>query len=98
MDTNHEYEYVIDFDKLGKGSDLWLFWQASNKNLDDLVVLLTPSFDSRVWYEKLNPANKDGASQKLVIYAGSLGEVSYRFFLPRKDAKDWPNLVEEQKK
>lgn len=79
--------YTIDFDNLEEGSDLWLFWQVSNKEMNDLVVILTPGFDGRVWYNK--------EENKLTIYANQPGEISYRLILPRKDYKDWGNIVEE---
>lgn len=84
------YFYVIDFDKLRKGGDIWLFWQASSKDIDSLVVILTPGFNGKVWYEK--------QGNKLIVYGNKSGEVSYRLTAPRKDYKDWPNLVALQKK
>jgi len=80
---NNQPQAIIDFDNLEKGSDLWIFWQTSNKEIKDLVVLLTSSFEGKVWY------NKDG--NKLIILGDKEGEVSYRFTLPRFDAKNWPN-------
>ncbi|MDI6591848.1 MAG: hypothetical protein QME61_02865, partial [Patescibacteria group bacterium] len=79
-------EYVIDFDDLEEGSNLWLFWQVSNKNLDDLVVILTPSFDGKVWYEK--------EGNRLVIFGDKEGEVSFRLTAPRKDWQEHPSLLE----
>jgi len=79
------YEYVIDFNDLEKKSDLWLFWETSNKEIDDLVVILTPGFEGKTWYEK--------KGNKLIIYANESGEVSYRLTAPRLDDKDWSNLV-----
>jgi len=83
-----ENKHIIDFENLEKGSDSWLFWQSSNKNVGDLVVILTPGFDGRVWYQK--------QSGRVVIYGERRGEVSYRFTLPRHDYEDWSNLVSEQ--
>jgi hypothetical protein len=79
------YEYVIDFNDLEKKSDLWLFWETSNKEIDDLVVILTPGFEGKTWYEK--------KGNKLIIYANESGEVSYRLTAPRLDDKDWSNLA-----
>ena len=78
-------EVLISFNDLKKGSDLWLFWQASNKNINDLVVILTPGFNGQAWYEKQD--------NKIVIYGDRKGEVSYRLTLPRKDANEWPNKI-----
>ncbi len=80
-----KYCQTIDFDRLEKGSDLWLFWQASNKKIEDLVVLLTSGFDGKVWYEK--------QGNKLIIYSDKTGEASYRLTLPRNDDEEWGNLV-----
>jgi len=80
--------YEIDFNNLEEGSNLWLFWQASNKNLKDVAVLLTPAFNGRVWYEK------NGNS--IIIYGERDGEVSFRLSSPRVDYQDWPNLVKDQ--
>ncbi|MBI1888420.1 MAG: hypothetical protein HYS15_00580 [Candidatus Spechtbacteria bacterium] len=97
---------MVDFDEQKVGSDLWLFWQTSNKNINDVVVLLTPSFDGKAWYEKnqnknqiIIKASQDGpASTRSPRFgeAGSLGEageVSFRFTAPRKDAAQWPNEI-----
>ncbi|MBI4119612.1 MAG: hypothetical protein HY456_02070, partial [Parcubacteria group bacterium] len=86
------YEYVIDFNKVERGSDLWLFWQATDfgQNWDKLTALLTAGFDGKVWYEK------DPQNNRLTILGSptSLGvslEVSYRLTAPRFDHAKWPN-------
>ena len=84
---------VLDFGNAAKGSDLWLFAQVTNlsrSGLDKLTVLLAPSFDGRVWYQK------DAAHDTLTIYgvpsASQIGnsspEVSYRLTAPRFDSSD----------
>jgi len=88
--------YVIDFSKVEQGSDLWLFWQVTDfgKDWNNLAVLLTPSFDGRVWYEK-KPGEK-----KLIIYGQPYSllptpyslEFSYRLTAPRFDHEKWSNL------
>ncbi len=89
LTTNYQLPTkTIDFNNLEKGSDLWLFWQASNKNIKDLVVILTPGFNGKAWYEKQN--------NKVAIYSDQTGEVSYRLSMPRKDAGDWPNLIKDE--
>lgn len=79
--------YVMDFDEEAAGSDLWLFSKASNlkNNFDKLVVILTPSFDGKVWYEK------DVANNRLIFYGSSDSEVSYRLTAPRFDSAEWTN-------
>lgn len=76
---------VIDFKELEGSSDLWLFWQASSKDLSAVSVLLTPEFEGKAWYSK-----KDG---KLTIYADHEGEVSYRLSAPRVDHEKWSNIA-----
>jgi len=88
-------EYVIDFGQTEKGSDLWLFANVTNSknNLDQLSVLLTPSFDGRVWYEK------DASNDRLTIFASPSSpgaarsgyQVSYRLTAPRFDSASWHN-------
>jgi len=97
--------YVIDFSKVEKGSDLWLFAKTTNlkNNFDKMAVLLTPAFDGRVWYEKdaknlvlkifatiNDDYNNDNSSQG----SSSLSslEVSYRLTAPRFDASSWSNV------
>ena len=79
---------IIDFRKQEKGSDLWLFYQITDfgKNWQNLVVLLTPQGNNRVWYE-LNPSN-----HQLLIYGAKKGGVSYRLTAPRFDHQKWSNL------
>ena len=71
-----------------EGSDLWLFWQASNRKMEDTAVLLTPSSDGKVWYEK--------KGNSIIIYGEKEGEVSYRLSAPRIDYEKWNNLAEDQ--
>ncbi len=85
---NLQPKTVIDFDGLEKGSDLWLFWQTSNKNINDVALLLTPGFEGKVWYEK--------NGNKIIIYGDRAGEVSYRLSAPRVDHQKWGNLTEDQ--
>ena len=99
--NNSRYEYVVDFDKSKISSDLWLFAKATNlenEGLSNLVVLLTPNFDGKAWYQK----NKNS----IVIYAelsdkqnknckakdkNCSVEVSYRLTAPRFDHSEWSN-------
>jgi|GEM_PF-1195569 hypothetical protein len=83
--SNGIYSFVIDFDNLEKGSDLWLFKQiiVLDKDWNDLIVALTPEGRANVWYE-LNPD-----SNQLIIYSNSDIKVSYRLVAPRFD---WPEI------
>ena len=73
--------YTIDFSKLEKGSDLWLFYQTTDfgEKMENLQVMLTPGFDGKVWYKK------DPVKKTLTIYGTDKGEVSYRMTANRFD-------------
>jgi hypothetical protein len=83
------YSTTMNFAGAAKGSNLWLFAQATNlKNtMSQLVVSLTPSFDGNVWYTKNATANV------VTIHGSAAGEVSYNFTAPRFDAAQWPNIA-----
>lgn len=92
QNSNVKCEYAIDFSKAEKGSDIWLFYQITDfgKDWENLTVLLSPSFDGRVWYKKYP---SDG---KLIIYGDKDGEVSYRLTAPRFDHSTWSNIVSDE--
>jgi len=91
-------ELVLDFDALEKGSDVWLFAQTIKytENFDKVVVLLTPSFDGRVWYEKDETAHTITIVGKPINSFAKNYEVSYRLTGPRFDYKQWPNTTDEE--
>ena len=86
------YVYAIDFSKLEKGSDVWLFYQVTDfgKYWENLIVTLASGFDGRVFYEE--------APQKgvLNIYASEQGSVSIRLVANRFDFTKWKNLRPDQ--
>jgi hypothetical protein len=83
------YGTTMDFASAAKGSDLWLFAQATNlaNTMDQLIVNLTPSFNGNVWY------TKNATADTLTIHGTAAGEVSYTLTAPRFDAAQWPNLA-----
>jgi len=83
---------IIDFDKVEKGSDLWLFYQVTDfgKDWEDLVALLTPEGKNDVWYEI------NFSEHQLLIYGEKEGRVSYRLTALRFDYKKWPNISTEE--
>jgi len=85
-------EYIIDFNELEQGSDLWIFYQVTDfgENWDKLTVLLTAEGPGGAWYKKKL------ASNQLIIYSESAVSVSYRLTAPRFDWKKWPNIVENK--
>ena len=93
------YEYIVDFNDLEEGSDLWLFYQVIDfgKNWENFSINLTPNFNGNIWYEK------DIKNNNLMIYGLPAGnytpdslEASYRFTANRFDWEKWPTLAPDQ--
>jgi hypothetical protein len=84
-------DYIIDFKNLEKGSDLWLFYQVTDfgNEMENLQVILTPSFNGNVWYQK-NPAEKT-----LTIHGSQAGEVSYRMTANGWNWRSWSNVAKD---
>ena len=57
--------------------------------MENLQVILTPSFDGRVWY------TKDPVEKTLTIHSSAVGEVSYRFTANRFDWRNWSNYNDD---
>ena len=97
-DYQNTYSYLIDFNNLEEGSDLWLFAKTINlkEDFDKMIVLLTPAFDGQVWYDK------DIDKNYLTIFAipNSLSgfnlEISYRLAAPRFDSNRWTNYSDSE--
>jgi DNA-binding transcriptional MerR regulator len=81
------YRFVIDFSKAPAASDLWLFAKTTDlkKQINQLVVLLSPAGTARAWY------TLDTVNYKLNIYTSRPTQVSYRLTAPRFDAHKWAN-------
>ncbi|MEK7630091.1 MAG: hypothetical protein AAB432_01765 [Patescibacteria group bacterium] len=80
---------VISFASAAEGSDLWLFARTTNlqkEGLNNVIVLLTPTFSGNVWYQK------NESVKTITIYGSANGEVSYQFIAPRFDAAKWTNF------
>ncbi len=83
--------YVINFNEVATGSNLWLFWQTikEGRDMQDIVVSLTPEgAPARVWYQLL-PNNK-----QLVFYSDREAIISYHLTAPRHDSDSWTNTSE----
>jgi len=100
IDGNKLFQEIINFDDLEEGSDLWLFAKTTNlkENFDEMIVLLTPAFDGKIWYEK------DVDKNLLTIFAipnvvlNSTIEISYRLTAPRFDFEQWTNYSDSESK
>ena len=80
------YRATLDFSSAEAGSDLWLFSNVTrlSENSDKLVVLLSPSANTKAWYSM-------DSSGKLFIYTSTPTSVSYRLTAPRFDSDSWTN-------
>ncbi|MCX6749253.1 MAG: hypothetical protein NTW17_00715, partial [Candidatus Pacearchaeota archaeon] len=86
INLDSQSTYLIDFTKLERGSDLWLFYQITDfgSKFENLQIILTPGFDGHVWYKK------DPVKKTITIYGSQIDEeVSYRLTASRFD---WQKL------
>ena len=81
------YRTVLDLASAPQGSDLWLFREVTNlhEQMDQLVILLSASANTRVWYRL------QADSGQVEIYSEEPTKVSYRLTAPRFDADSWAN-------
>ena len=89
-----KYEYIICFDALEKGSDLWLFGKTTDfgKEMENLTVLLTPEKETANLYYQLDPKEN-----QLIIFGEKPVTFSYFLSAPRIDhKKHLDNLAEDQ--
>jgi hypothetical protein len=84
-------QYIIDFDELEEGSDLWLFAKTTNlrNNIHKMSVLLTPAGNTQAWYQ-VNPEE-----YKLIFYSNQPTVLSYRLTASRFDWEKWSNLAKD---
>ncbi|MFZ2310499.1 MAG: hypothetical protein WAW11_03060 [Patescibacteria group bacterium] len=87
--NNNEYETTIDFTKVKKGSDLWVWHKVVDFSRDNVEVLVTPYGElARVYYI----INGD----KLIFRSDKSIEISYRLIGKRLDWREWPTLANDQ--
>ena len=87
------YEAVLNLSRQPEGSDLWLFSKTSDygKNMDSLVVILTPEGkgDISASYELIP------LTDTLIVHTPKPAKVSYHLVAPRLDHEQWGNVAEE---
>lgn len=85
-----EYEYVIDFSKQKRGSELWVWYHTVDFSKDNIEVLITPygSFAQTYYLIK---------DDKLILRSSEPVEVSYRLMGKRFDWRNWPLKADDQK-
>jgi hypothetical protein len=82
--------YIIDFDELEEGSDLWLFAKTTDfgKEMENLALLLTPEGNqANLWYE-FSPSEN-----QVLIHGDKQTKFSFRFSALRKDWQKYQNLI-----
>jgi hypothetical protein len=81
------YRALINFDQMSDSSDLWLFSRTTNlrENMDKMVVLMTPSDDTRTWYKI------DKEKMQLQLFSSKPTTIAYRLTAPRFDYTNWNN-------
>lgn len=90
-----EYQYVIDFNEVKRGSDLWVWRKTVDFSRDNVEVLATPiGTPISIAYSVEN--------NKIVFNAKNEGKIandvefSYRLVGKRIDWRDWPTYAEDQ--
>lgn len=84
-----EYEKVIDFDKLAKGNDLWLWRQVVDFSKDNVEAVITPYGRHASVYYVIE-------DNKLIFRSDRQTEISYRLTGRRFDWKEWPTKPLDQ--
>ncbi len=84
-----EYEYIIDFDKIEVGSDLWVWKKAVDFSRDNVDILITPYGESADIYYLIE-------GNKIIIRGDKPVEFSYRLTGKRFDWQNWPTLSKDQ--
>jgi len=91
--SSFNHVFLIDFDDLSKGSNLWIFSKIVDfgKNMENLNVVLTPEGKHADLYYLL-----DFQENQLIIYGNKQVNVSYRLSAPRFDHEKWGNTVDDK--
>ncbi len=84
-----EYEAVVNFDTITKGSDLWVWRQVVDFSPENVQVNITPygGFASAYYQIKGN---------KLIFRSDRPAELSYRLVGKRLDWRQWPTKALDQ--
>ena len=83
------YEYVIDFNEVPTGSDLWLWYKTVDFSKDNVEVFATPyGVPANIYYTI--------EDQKIVFHGDAPAEFSYRLIGKRFDWRNWPTYAKDQ--
>ncbi len=84
-----EREYIIDFDNLTKGSDLWVWRKTVDFSVDNVEVIATPYGNFAQVYYKIE-------GNKIIFRADKATTISYRLSGRRVDWRNWPTKALDQ--
>lgn len=84
-----EYEQVIDFSKVERGSELWVWYYTVDFNKDNIEVLITPYGSFAQTYYLIE-------GDKLIFRSDRPIEASYRLMGKRFDWRNWPLKADDQ--
>ena len=86
---NGKYQMVVDFSKVEKESDIWLWYQIIDFSSENVEVLMTPiAKPANLYFEIKN--------KKIIFKGNSDVEFSYRLTGRRFDWKKWPTKTADE--
>lgn len=89
LTADGEREYIIDFDNLTKGSDLWVWRKTVDFSIDNVEVIATPYGNFAQVYYKIE-------DNKIIFRADRPTTISYRLSGRRIDWRNWPTKALDQ--
>jgi hypothetical protein len=85
---NGNYKHVLDFDKIPKGSDKWVWYKTVDFSEENVQVVATPKNGFADMYYEIR-------DKKIVFVGNKPAEFSYRLTGNRFDHEKWPTLQED---
>jgi hypothetical protein len=89
LSADGEREYVVDFDNLAIGSDLWVWRKTVDFSADNVEVIATPYGSFAQVYYKIE-------DNKIIFRADRPTTISYRLSGRRVDWRKWPTKALDQ--
>nr|MDA3802703.1 hypothetical protein [Patescibacteria group bacterium] len=89
IDGEEQYEGVIDFSDVKKGSDAWVWYQVVDFSKEHVDISFIPYGDFASVYYVMS-------DEKIIFRADREAEISFRITGSRYDWKKWPTLAVDQ--
>lgn len=83
------YEFLVDFDRVPEGSDLWVWRHAVDFSKENVSVFMTPYGTFADTYYVIE-------ENRIVMHANTPADFSFRLVGKRFDWKEWPTRAENQ--